>query len=55
MRRTVMAVTAAFAGLAVASHAGTDVVIWSRGPGSARLGRAIDNTTVYEVVKAAWR
>jgi hypothetical protein len=30
-------------------------MIWSQGPGSAALGRAIDNTTVYEVVKAVLR
>jgi alkaline phosphatase len=32
-------------------HTGGDVVIWSQGPGSEALGRAIDNTFVYEVVK----
>jgi len=36
----------------MAGHTGTDTLIWSQGPGSAALGRAIDNTTVYEVVKA---
>ena len=39
----------------VAGHTGTDTLIWSQGPGSAALGRAIDNTTVYEVVKAVLR
>jgi alkaline phosphatase len=39
----------------VARHTGTDTMIWSQGPGSAALGRAIDNTTVYEVVKAVLR
>jgi alkaline phosphatase len=39
----------------VARHTGTDTMIWSQGPGSAALGRAIDNTDVYEVVKAALR
>jgi alkaline phosphatase len=34
-------------------HTGGDVVIWSQGPGSEALGRAIDNTTVYQVVKDA--
>jgi alkaline phosphatase len=40
---------------AVAGHTGTDTVIWSQGPGSAALGRAIDNTTIYHVVKAVLR
>jgi alkaline phosphatase len=39
----------------VAGHTGTDTMIWSQGPGSAALGRAIDNTTIYDVVKAALR
>ena len=34
-------------------HTGGDVVIWSQGPGSEALGRAIDNTFVYQVVKEA--
>jgi alkaline phosphatase len=34
-------------------HTGGDVVIWSQGPGSEALGRGIDNTFVYEVVKNA--
>ena len=34
-------------------HTGGDVMIWSQGPGSEPLGRAIDNTFVYQVVKAA--
>ncbi len=36
-----------------AHHTGGDVVIWSQGPGSEALGRAIDNTDVYKVVKQA--
>jgi alkaline phosphatase len=39
----------------VARHTGTDTMIWSQGPGSAALGKAIDNTTVYDVVKAVLR
>ncbi len=35
-----------------AHHTGGDEPIWSAGPGSEALGRAIDNTFVYEVVKA---
>jgi alkaline phosphatase len=35
-----------------AHHTGTDQLIWSSGPGSEALGRAIDNTFVYQVVKA---
>lgn len=38
-----------------AHHTGADVPIWSSGPGSEALGHAIDNTTIYEVVKAALR
>ena len=34
-------------------HTGGDVMIWSQGPGSEALGRAIDNTFVYQVVKSA--
>lgn len=34
-------------------HTGGDVMIWSQGPGSEALGRAIDNTFVYQVVKNA--
>ncbi len=36
-----------------AHHTGGDVVIWSQGPGSEPLGRPIDNTFVYQVVKDA--
>ncbi len=35
-----------------AHHTGGDEPIWSQGPGSEALGRAIDNTFVYQVVKA---
>ncbi len=38
-----------------AHHTGGDLPIWSSGPGSEALGRAIDNTFVYEVVKAVIR
>jgi alkaline phosphatase len=41
--------------VSVARHTGTDTMIWSQGPGSAALGRAIDNTTIYQVVKAVLR
>ncbi len=34
-------------------HTGGDVVIWSQGPGSPALGRAIENTFVYQVVTSA--
>ncbi len=40
---------------AVAGHTGTDTMIWSQGPGSAALGKAIDNTILYAVVKAVIR
>jgi alkaline phosphatase len=36
-----------------AHHTGADVPIWSSGPGSDALAKAIDNTTVYDVVKRA--
>jgi alkaline phosphatase len=36
-----------------AHHTGGDVVIWSQGPGSEALARAIDNTFVYQVLKNA--
>jgi len=35
---------------ATQGHTATDVVIWSQGPGSQDLGRAIDNTEVYKVM-----
>lgn len=38
-----------------AHHTGGDTTIWSQGPGSEALGRAIDNTDVYQVVKNALR
>jgi alkaline phosphatase len=40
---------------ALAGHTGTDTMIWSQGPASDALGKALDNTTLYEVVKAALR
>jgi len=39
---------------AMAGHTGTDTMIWSQAP-AAPPRRAIDNTTVYEVVKAVLR
>ncbi len=36
-------------------HTGGDVVVWSQGPGSDLLGRALENTAVYEVVKNAMK
>ncbi len=38
-----------------AHHTGGDELIWSEGPGSDALGRAIDNTFVYQVVKEVIR
>jgi len=32
-------------------HTASDVVIWSQGPGSQALGRAIDNTDLYRVMR----
>ncbi len=34
-------------------HTAVDTVIWSRGPGSRALGRAIDNTDIYRIVTEA--
>jgi alkaline phosphatase len=34
-------------------HTGVDTIIWSSGPGSERLGRAIDNTDLYGVMADA--
>lgn len=31
-------------------HTGTDVVIWSEGPGSENLGKALDNTDLFQVM-----
>ncbi len=36
----------------IANHTGGDVMIWSQGPGSEALNRAMDNTWVYAVVAA---
>ncbi|HYH01300.1 MAG TPA: alkaline phosphatase [Terriglobales bacterium] len=37
------------AGWTTKGHTGTDVVVWSQGPGSERLGRSIQNTEIYKV------
>ncbi len=34
----------------IANHTGGDVLIWSQGPGSEALNRAMENTWVYAVV-----
>ena len=34
-------------------HTGVDTMIWSSGPGSERLGRAVDNTDIYDVMVGA--
>ncbi len=36
-------------------HTAVDTIIWSEGPGSEKLARAIDNTDVYEVMAEALR
>lgn len=38
-----------------AHHTGGDVMIWSQGPGSEALNRAMDNTWVYQVVSSAMK
>lgn len=39
----------------IAHHTGGDVMIWSQGPGSKALNRAMENTWVYSVVTAAMK
>lgn len=34
-------------------HTGTDVPVWAQGPGSAAVGRALNNTDLYKVMKQA--
>jgi alkaline phosphatase len=41
------------AGWTTKGHTGTDIVVWSQGPGSERLGRAIQNTDIYKVASEA--
>lgn len=41
------------AGWVSSSHTAEDTIIWSRGPYSQHLGRAIDNTDVFHIMKAA--
>lgn len=43
------------AGWTTGEHTGGDVLIWSQGPGSSSLGKAIENTFVYSVMKEALR
>lgn len=33
------------------NHTAVDTIIWSQGPGSAQLGKSIDNTDIYEIIK----
>lgn len=40
-------------GWTTGDHTGVDTLIWSQGPGSKRLARAIDNTEVYGVMVKA--
>ena len=35
------------------SHTGEDTIIWSQGPYSRHLGKAIDNTDIFHIMKAA--
>lgn len=37
------------------SHTATDTVVWSQGPGSRKLGRALDNTNLFDVMTEALR
>jgi alkaline phosphatase len=41
------------AGWTTGNHTGVDTLIWSEGPGSKRLARAIDNTEIYGVMVKA--
>lgn len=36
-------------------HTGGDTIIWSQGPGSQELGKALDNTDIYKVMMNAFR
>ena len=36
-------------------HTGDDTIIWSQGPGSQELGKALDNTDIYKVMVNAFR
>jgi len=36
-------------------HTAMDTIVWSEGPGSEKLGRALDNTDIYDVMAAALR
>ncbi|MCL4475328.1 MAG: alkaline phosphatase [Nitrospirae bacterium] len=38
-------------GWTTSGHTGTDTVIWSQGPGSHTLGRALDNTNLYWIMR----
>ena len=42
------------AGWVHGGHTGVDTVIWSQGPYSEHLGKAIDNTDIYYIMKAAF-
>jgi alkaline phosphatase len=33
------------------NHTAVDTIIWSQGPGSLQLGKSIDNTDIYEIMK----
>ncbi len=35
------------------THTGVDTVVWSQGPGSAKLGRALNNIDIFQVMKKA--
>ena len=37
------------------SHTANDVLIWSQGPGSRFLGKSLDNTELYQVMKNGLR
>ena len=36
-------------------HTGGDTIIWSQGPGSRKLGKALDNTDIYKVMTSVFR
>jgi alkaline phosphatase len=41
------------AGWTTKDHSGTDVLVWGQGPGSSAVGRALDNTELYRIMKGA--
>jgi alkaline phosphatase len=41
------------AGWTTGGHTGSDVPVWGQGPGSSEVGRALDNTDLYRIMRNA--